>query len=102
MTEGYRELLKRIREKRPDLPVYVQSLLPTRGAYANKNPTVVEFNQRLKSLAAEFKCTYLDLHPLLCDEKGELKESFTVDGLHLTDPAYLIWREQILKALNWQ
>jgi lysophospholipase L1-like esterase len=102
MTDGYRELLKRIREKRPDLPVYVQSVLPTRGAYANKNAAVVEFNQHLKSLTAEYKCTYLDLNTLLRDDKGELKESFTADGLHLTDPAYLIWREQILKALNWQ
>jgi hypothetical protein len=48
-----------------------------------------------------FKCSYLDLHPLLCDAKGELKEDFTKDGLHLTEPAYLIWREQILKALHW-
>ena len=31
MTDGYRELLKRIRAKRPDLPVYVQSVLPTAG-----------------------------------------------------------------------
>jgi len=101
MTDGYRELLKRIRAKRPDLPVYVQSVLPTRGGYSGKNPVIVEFNKRLLALAAEFKCSYLDLHPLLCDAKGELKEDFTKDGLHLTEPAYLIWREQILKALHW-
>ena len=62
----------------------------------------MEFNTRLKSLAAEYKCNYLNLHPLLCDAKGELKEAFTADGLHLTEPAYLIWREQILKALHGQ
>jgi lysophospholipase L1-like esterase len=101
MTDGYRELLKRIRAKRPDLPVYVQSVLPTRASFAGKNAAIVEFNTRLVALAAEFKCSYLDLHPLLCDAKGELKEDFTKDGLHLTDPAYLIWREQIFKALHW-
>ena len=101
MTDGYRQSLKRIRAKRPDLPVYVQSVLPTRGNYSGKNLAVVEFNKRLATLAAEFKCKYLDLHPLLCDAKGELKEDFTKDGLNLTEPAYLIWREQILKALHW-
>src|SRR5512138_2907434 len=34
METGYRELLKRIREKRPDLRIVVQSVLPTRGAHA--------------------------------------------------------------------
>jgi lysophospholipase L1-like esterase len=101
MTVGYRELLKRIRARRPDLPVYVQSVLPTRGNYSGKNAAIVDFNKRLLAMAAEFKCSYLDLHPLLCDAKGELKADFTKDGLHLTEPAYLIWREQILKALHW-
>lgn len=101
MIDGYRDLLKRIRTKRPDLPVYVQSVLPTRGNYSGKNPAILELNKRLSALAAEFKCSYLNLHPLLCDAKGELKEDFTKDGLHLTEPAYLIWRQQILKALHW-
>lgn len=101
MADGYRQLLQRIRQKRPDLPVYVQSLLPTRGNFASKNTAIVEFNQRLQKLAVEFKCHYLDLHPLLCDGKGELKADFTQDGLHLTDPAYRVWRAQILHALKW-
>ncbi len=101
MEAGYRELLKRIREKRPDLRIVVQSVLPTRGEHAKQNTPVVEFNQRLKKLAPEYHCEFLDLHSLMRDANGQLKAEFTQDGLHLTEPAYLIWRDQVLKALKW-
>lgn len=102
MEAGYRELLKRLRDRRPDLRIHVQTLLPTRGAHAKQNAPVREFNERLKKFAPEFGCHVIDLHPLMCDEKGELKSSFTNDGLHLTEPAYEVWREQILAAMNWR
>jgi len=101
MEAGYRELLKRIREKRPDLRIVVQSVLPTRGIHAKQNAPVVEFNRRLKKLAPEYRCTFLDLHSLMRDADGQLKAEFTEDGLHLTEPAYRIWLEQILKILKW-
>lgn len=101
METGYRELLKRIREKQPTLNIHVQSLLPTRGAHAKQNAPGVAFNEKLKKLAEEFKCDWIDLHVLMRDEKGELKAEFTNDGLHLTEPAYRLWRAEVLKALKW-
>jgi lysophospholipase L1-like esterase len=101
MEEGYRELLKRIRAKRPDLRIVVQSLLPTRGAYAQQNGPVVQFNERLKKLAPQYGCSFLDLHSLMRDAEGQLKAEFTGDGLHLTELAYRVWRRQVLTTLNW-
>lgn len=101
MEAGYREMLKRLRAKRPDLKIFLQSVLPTRGNYAKHNPSVVAFNDRLRKLASEHACSYLDLHSLMCDAEGQLKAEFTRDGLHLTEPAYLVWRQELLKALNW-
>jgi lysophospholipase L1-like esterase len=101
MEQGYREMLKRLREKLPALPIFVQSVLPTSGTHAKQNAPVVEFNKRLKGFAPEYKCTFIDLHSLMKDERGELKAEFTQDGLHLTEPAYKIWREQVLDAMKW-
>lgn len=101
MEAGYRELLKRIRERMPTLQIHVQSLLPTRGIHAKQNAPVLAFNEKLKKLASEFNCQWIDLHALMRDDNGELKAEFTNDGLHLTEPAYRIWRSEILKALNW-
>jgi lysophospholipase L1-like esterase len=101
METGYRELLKRIRAKRPDLRIVVQSVLPTRGIHAKQNAPVIEFNQRLRKLAPEYGGTFLDLHALMRDADGQLKAEFTEDGLHLTEPAYRVWREEVLKTLKW-
>jgi lysophospholipase L1-like esterase len=101
MEKGYRELLRRLREHSPDLRIHVETLLPTRGAHAQQNAPVRQFNERLKKLAQEFHCDVIDLHPLLCDSNGELKAEFTSDGLHITDPAYQLWKSEILKALHW-
>jgi lysophospholipase L1-like esterase len=35
------------------------------------------------------------------DSEGQLKAEFTNDGLHLTEPAYQIWKREVLKALHW-
>jgi lysophospholipase L1-like esterase len=101
MEEGYRALLQRLREHSPELRVHVQSVLPTRGDHDKQNAPVLEFNTRLKRLAAEFKCTYIDLHSLMADGEGKLKAEFTNDGLHLTETAYALWRGKILETMSW-
>jgi len=101
MEAGYRELLQRLREKQPALKIHVQSVLPTRGEHAKRNGDVAAFNAKLRKLAEEFKCNWIDLHALMRDENGELKAEFTNDGLHLTEPAYRVWRGEVLKTLKW-
>jgi lysophospholipase L1-like esterase len=101
MERGYHELLRKLTERRPDLRIHVQTLLPTRGDHAKQNEPVRQFNERLRKLAAEFRCHVIDLHALMRDGEGQLKGEFTNDGLHLTEPAYQIWRGEILKALKW-
>jgi len=102
MEKGYRELLQRIREKRPDLRIYVQSVLPTRGAHEKQNEPVRQFNAKLKVLAEEFKCSFIDLHVLMIDAEGKLKAEFTNDGLHLNDEAYAVWKQTIETTLKWR
>lgn len=102
MEHGYRELLEKIREKTPAVRIHVQSLLPTSGHHAGRNADVLDFNERLRKLAAEVDCQYIDVHSLMVDDNGELKSEFTADGLHLTPPAYEVWRKEILKAMKWE
>jgi len=101
MEKGYRELFRRLKEGTPRARVHVQSVLPTSGQHAGRNPDVKEVNARLVRLAEEFGFEFVDLHPLMADEKGELKAEFTNDGLHLTPPAYEVWRAEIERAMKW-
>ncbi len=101
MEEGYREILKRIKETVPTVRVHVQSVLPTRGNFAKHNANVLEFNKRIQKLAGEFQYSYVDLHKLMSDDKGELKADYTNDGLHLNESAYKVWRDEVLKIMSW-
>jgi lysophospholipase L1-like esterase len=101
MEPGYREILKRIKEKAPAVRVHVESLLPTRGNYAKHNANVVDFNGRLQKLAKEFGYDYVDLHKLMADEKGELNETFTPEGLHLNAEAYKVWKKEVERVMGW-
>ena len=74
MESGYRELLNRLRKRQPGMKIHVQSLLPTRGAHAKQNASVKVFNEKLRTLAEEFECNWIDLHALMRDENGELVE----------------------------
>jgi lysophospholipase L1-like esterase len=101
---GDREILEQIKKKAPNVHVYIQSLLPTRGNYAKHNANVNDVNKRLQKLAKEFGYDYIDLHSKMTDDKGELKKEFTADGLHLKspgEPAYKLWKAEIEKTMRW-
>lgn len=98
---GYRVILENVKKHSPELRVHVQSVLPARGKFAKFNANVLDVNQRLQKLAAEFGYEYLDLHTLMKDDKGELKADLTTDGLHLNPAGYKIWQAAINKALQW-
>lgn len=101
MEQGYRDLLRRIKERAPAVRVHVQSVLPTRGSFAARNAPVRDFNRRLEKLAMEFGYRFVNLHALFSDDRGELKAGFTADGLHLNDAAYGVWRREVERVLGW-
>lgn len=101
MEKGYEEILKQISEKAPSVKVYVQSVLPARGNYVKHNANVLDFNKRIQTLAEKYQYTYVDIHSLMADEKGELKAEFTGDGLHLKPEAYKVWKAKIVELLGW-
>jgi lysophospholipase L1-like esterase len=102
MEQGYRQILERIKKESPRVRVHVQSVLPCRGRYAMHNANVLDFNERLKKLAAEFGYDYLDLHAMMIDDKGELRSEFTGDGLHLNAAGYAPWKVEIERVMGWK
>ncbi|MGI8907432.1 MAG: GDSL-type esterase/lipase family protein [Candidatus Sumerlaeaceae bacterium] len=101
LSDGYRRILQTIHEKAPLITVHVQSLLPTRGNFARHNEPVRQLNEQLRKLAEEFKYPFVNLHPLFCDSKGELREELTRDGLHITNAGYAIWKQEIDRVMAW-
>lgn len=78
------------------LPVFeseeTKSKLHTRS-----NPGIQKMNQAYEILAQRFpQVNYVDVASALMDEHGQLKKSFTTDGLHLTVAGYAC----LVKALQ--
>lgn len=97
ILNNYRRILVTLTQGLPDTKIIVQSILPmNEGKLAydylkNKADRVKQVNEGIVQLAAEFKLTYLNLHELFADGKGELKASWTNDGIHILPQAYVEW-----------
>lgn len=99
MTSGMRTLLTRLKETVPADRIYVQSVLPVRDKFAEKNAKIDAFNVVLQREAETAGVHFLNLHPLFEDTEGKLSDQVTSDGIHLRDPGYDIWAEQLAKYL---
>jgi len=97
---NYRKILNRLHTELPDTTIYIESVLPFNetifpSAGLRTNSNIKQLNVEIKKLAQVYNDPYIDLAPVFSDPKGRLPANYTIDGLHLTDSGYLLWREQI-------
>lgn len=100
LAARYDDLIGEIRKNAPETELAVQSVLPLRDKFAPNNGKVLELNEEIKKVAAKHRIEYLDVHPLLADDKGELKAEFTGDGIHLTPAGYEVWANFLRPKLS--
>lgn len=98
----YEKMFGMLKEAVPNAKIVLQSVLPTSKGNAYLNEKVTALNERVKDLAAENGAIYLDLHPVMEDEKGELKDEYTGDGVHLTEAAYAAWLKKLEETVSAQ
>lgn len=79
--------------------LFFTSILPTSMAHEKSNTEIRRCNEGIKELAAEFGATYINIYPLLAKD-GKLDSRYTMDGLHLTGDAYMIWKSAIDSLVN--
>lgn len=93
-------MLGRIREKNPDIEVYIQSGTPIyiggeKGGLNNTN--MDRYNERLKVFAEENGCHFIDIATVMKNEQGGLKAEFSLDHyVHVNYTACDAWA-QVLK-----
>jgi len=96
IIENYKRIVARIRKDSPKTEIYLNSVLPVNpdilieSFHAVKNADIAVLNEALEALASENKkTTFVDLHPVVADERGYLREAITPDGIHLEVAAYV-------------
>ncbi|PEJ99343.1 GDSL-type esterase/lipase family protein [Bacillus wiedmannii] len=103
ILKNYASILKKIKNDLPDTKVYIESILPIRDGskFPNINNNDINWmNQELEKLVEENGYTFVNLHPLFIDENGELKENWSVDGLHINGNGYKVWEKEIKNYVN--
>lgn len=101
VTSTYLNIIKIIEEIQINLPyckLFVISLYPVNSKaflYAKlmtgprKNKDILEINRLLEMFCNEQNIPFIDVHPFLTDQDGNLKKEYTIEGLHISFAGYL-------------
>ncbi len=104
IAELYEELLKRIREGCPNVPVIVQSVYPGfdtphfefHSNYHDREDLIVELNKRIEGLASEYGHAYVDVYSALLEHGTKsMDRSYSFDGCHPNDAGYLVIAREV-------
>ena len=103
--ELWDELVGRIREKDPEVQLFIQSCLPMYEAmeYEDLNNALLrEYNEQLKAMCETYGFVYVDLADYFRDETGGVAEKFTADHyVHINFDAAALWVEQLRNPANY-
>ena len=92
-------LLERIREKSPDVEIYIQSCIPERSTEAttnDKNERIYEYNRTLREFALENGCKFIDLEYYIKDHVDKMPVGYSQGNYHMNEAGCLAWM-QILR-----
>lgn len=100
--ENMKTLTSRIKEKSPDVEIYIQSVTPMLENMQLKdlnNKSIDEFNIKLKAEAEKLGYKYLNVASVMKDEKGNLIPEYCSDpeamGIHFSDDGCKVWVEYL-------
>jgi lysophospholipase L1-like esterase len=103
IADNIRKIVTTILEGCPSTKIYVQSLLPLNPdvknfpQHYNKEEHVLKVNAMLPGMLSPLKCTFINIFPLLLDDRQRLDAQYTLDGLHVNQKGYVIWVDYLKK-----
>jgi lysophospholipase L1-like esterase len=113
LINNYNIIMNQIKERLPRCEVYVMAYYPINAeadfglnqvmkdmVFATRsNATIKKANKAIEELARKHGFSYIDVNDGLADDKGNLKEVFSIEGLHLKPNAYVLILENMKKYL---
>lgn len=97
--DEYERLIDAIREEDPGARLYVMGILPVTEEVSDKaqdgvtQERIDEYNEKLKVLANDNDCYFLDLGLALKNDHGYLPSDAAADGVHLNKDYCVRWAE---------
>lgn len=94
--------LEMVRETNPELPIFVQSVMPIRVNMATFNQSIVdEFNAWLKDNAETYDYCYIELDQHFKGDDGQLAYEHMNNATHLKIASAPYWYEELLNVDNY-
>jgi len=112
LIERYRAILNNIKEHNPDAKIFVLAYYPMCKAVALKNEhmrevikyrdtaRVNEANEAVCALAKELKLEFLNLNSGITGENGDVKEEYSIEGMHMYATGYDKVLDELLPILQ--
>ena len=99
-VNDYAELIRQIKEIKPNCEIYLQSIIPVTKEKSDSddiynNTKIAEYNRLIKDLAARENVKYLDVKSAVVDSGGNLPSSASTDGIHINKTYCLKWLDYI-------
>lgn len=114
LIKNYDKILTEIGEKLPNCKVYVMAYYPLNAKAdfpgvdkefkenrfkTRTNAVILEANQSVEELAKKHNYEFINANDGLMDKEGNLKEEFSIEGIHMWPNAYSVILENIKKYL---
>lgn len=105
VAQNYRRLVESLRVLAPQSILVLQSVLPVHlngeqmSEPRGKNRDVIQLNAEIQKLADGRHIFYCDVHRWM-QKDYQLNIDYTYDGLHLSGPGYLRWKEALDSFLS--
>lgn len=107
ILNNHARIARKVSTNSPEVELYIQSVLPVRevvldSIYRNiTSEKIWRVNDGLLKIADRYKIPFINLNKeVFSNDKGELFEKFTTDGLHLSEKGYHAWIDY-LKLNNY-
>ena len=107
-TDNIDKILSEIENTLPTCQIILEAVYPVNKNMSSasramvggrKNNTIKELNKLIKAVANNHNCTFIDLWDVLIDKKGNLREDYCYDGLHLNAKGFEAVTNELLKVL---
>lgn len=103
-AERYGVLIDRVKERNPDVEIYIQTCLPwyTTKSFSQLNENVDKFNELVAQIAEEKGCRMIDLAAYIEDHGNGMAKAYTLDyGAHLNYEGSVVWMN-LLRAYAYE
>ncbi len=115
MIDNYDRILKIIEEQLPQTEIYLMAYYPINyeaateemkpGLKIRTNEKINKANEMVQALARKHGQKYIDVNDALKDTQGNLKEEYTIEGMHIKPEGYRAIFPQIMeyvKESSWK